>query len=94
MSVMLLTERNLEFLSFTGSFTGSPESTLVNMPHCWKSYALDHIILLTFHGFLYIFMVFYIYFHGFLYIFIFFYIFLWFSIYFHGFLYIFRQRQG
>ena len=37
MSVKLLTEHDLEFLSLTGSCTGSYESTLVKMPHCWKS---------------------------------------------------------
>ena len=35
MTDKLLTEHNLEFLSSKGS-TGSPESTLVKMPHCWK----------------------------------------------------------
>ena len=40
MSVKLLTEHHLEFLSLTGGFTGSSESTLVKMPHCWKSHAL------------------------------------------------------
>ena len=33
MNVKLLTEHNLEFLSFK---RGSSESTLVKMPHCWK----------------------------------------------------------
>ena len=36
MSVKLLTEHNLEFLSLTGGFTGSSESTLVKMPYCPK----------------------------------------------------------
>ena len=40
MTVKLLTEHNLEFLSLKGSFTGSPESTLVKMPHCWKSHGV------------------------------------------------------
>ena len=39
MSVKLLTEHHLEFLSFKGGCTGSDESTLVEMPHCWKSHA-------------------------------------------------------
>ena len=34
-----MSEHNLEFLSLTGGFTGSSESTLVKMPHCWKSHA-------------------------------------------------------
>ena len=37
MSVKLLTEHHLEFLSLKGGCTGSSESTLVKMPHCWKS---------------------------------------------------------
>ena len=37
MSVKLLTEHHLEFLSLKGSCTGSSESTLVKMPHCWNS---------------------------------------------------------
>ena len=37
MSDKLLTEHHLEFLSLKGGCTGSSESTLVKMPHCWKS---------------------------------------------------------
>ena len=37
MSVKLLTEDNLEFLCLKGDCIGSSESTLVKMPHCWKS---------------------------------------------------------
>ena len=37
MSVMLLTEHHLEFLSLKGGCTGSSVSTLVKMKHCWKS---------------------------------------------------------
>ena len=37
MSVKLLTEHHLEFLSLKGGCIGSSESTLVKMPHCWKS---------------------------------------------------------
>ena len=36
MIVKPLTEHHLEFLSLKGGCTGSPESTLVKMPHCWK----------------------------------------------------------
>ena len=36
--VKLLTEHHLEFLSLTGGCRGSSESTLVKMPHCWKSH--------------------------------------------------------
>ena len=38
MSVKLLTEHHLEFLSLKGGCTGSPESTFVKMPHCCKSH--------------------------------------------------------
>ena len=37
MSIKLMTEHYLEFLSLKGGYTGSSESTLVKMPHCWKS---------------------------------------------------------
>ena len=45
MSVKLLYEHLLEFLSLKGGFTGSSESTLVKMLHCWKSHvaALIHV---------------------------------------------------
>ena len=36
MIVKLLTEHHLEFLSLKGGYTGSSESILVKMPHCWK----------------------------------------------------------
>ena len=39
MSVKLLTEHHLAFLSLKGGCTGSSESTLVKIPHCWKSHA-------------------------------------------------------
>ena len=38
MIVKLLTEHHLEFLSLKGDCTGSSESTLVKLPHCWKSH--------------------------------------------------------
>ena len=38
MSVKLLTEHRFEFVSLKGGCTGSSESTLVKMPHCWKSH--------------------------------------------------------
>ena len=43
MSVKLLTEHYLEFLSLKGGCTGSSESTLVKMPHCWKSHVTAQI---------------------------------------------------
>ena len=41
----LLTGRNLEFLSLNGGCTGSSESTLVKMPHCWKSRVTAQLFL-------------------------------------------------
>ena len=43
MIVKLLTERHLEFLSLKGGCTGSSESTLVKMPHCWNFHALAQL---------------------------------------------------
>ena len=47
-SVKLLTEHQLEFLSLTGGCTGLSESTLVKTSHCWKSHVAAHIILQKF----------------------------------------------
>ena len=44
MSVKLLTEHNLEFLSLKEGCTGSSESTLVETPNCWKSHVMAHMI--------------------------------------------------
>ena len=38
MSLKLLTENHLEFLSLKIRCIGSSEYTLVKMPHCWKSH--------------------------------------------------------
>ena len=43
MSVKLLTEHHLEFLSPKRCCTGSSESTLVIMLHCLKSYVAAHL---------------------------------------------------
>ena len=43
MSVKLLTEHNVEFLNIKRGCTGSSESTLVKMPHCWKSRVTAHM---------------------------------------------------
>ena len=43
MSVKALTEHHLEFISLTGGCTGSSESTLVKIPHCWKSHVMAHM---------------------------------------------------
>ena len=45
MSVKLLAEHHLEFLSIKGGCTGSYESTLVKMPHCWKSHGAAHTVM-------------------------------------------------
>ena len=44
MSVKLLTEHHLEFLSLKEGCRGSSESTLVKMSTCWKSHAAAQII--------------------------------------------------
>ena len=45
MSLRLLTEHHLEFLSLKGGCTGLSEPTLVKMPHCWKSHVAAQIYL-------------------------------------------------
>ena len=42
MTVKLLTDYHLEFLSFKRGCTGSSESTHVKMPHCWKPHVAAH----------------------------------------------------
>ena len=42
MTVKLLTEHHLKFLSLKRVCTGSSESTLVKMPHCWKLHVTAH----------------------------------------------------
>ena len=44
MNIKLLTEHHLEFLSLKGGCTGLSESTLVKMPHCWKSRVTAQLI--------------------------------------------------
>ena len=43
MTVKLLTEHHLEFISLKGVCTGSSESTLVKIPHCWKSHVMAQL---------------------------------------------------
>ena len=43
MTLKLLTEHHLEFLSLNGGCTGLSESIHVKMPHCWKSYVAAHM---------------------------------------------------
>ena len=47
MSVKLLVEHHLEFLSLKGGCIGSSESTFVKMQHRWKS----HVTAQLFNGF-------------------------------------------
>ena len=42
MTLKLLTEHYLESLSLKEGSADSSESTLVKMPHCWKSHAMAH----------------------------------------------------
>ena len=42
-TVKLQTKHTLEFLSLTGGCTGSSASTLVKLPHCWKSHVMGHL---------------------------------------------------
>ena len=47
MSVELLIEHHLEFLSLKGGFTVSSDSTFVKIPHvshCWKYHVMSHLI--------------------------------------------------
>ena len=45
MILRLLAKHHLEFLSLKGGCTGSSESTLVKLPHCWKSHVKVHLYL-------------------------------------------------
>ena len=44
MTVKLLTEHHLRFLSLKGGCTDSSESTLVKVPHCWKSHVTAQML--------------------------------------------------
>ena len=44
MTVKLLTEHHLKFLSLKGDYKGSSESTLVKIPHCGKSHVAPEAI--------------------------------------------------
>ena len=45
MTIRLLTEQHLYFLSLKGGCKGSSESTPVKMPDCWKSHITAHLSL-------------------------------------------------
>ena len=47
MIVRLLTEHHLEFLIFKGGCTVTSESSLVKMPHCWKSHVLAQLVIMA-----------------------------------------------
>ena len=54
MTVKLLTEHQMEFLSLKGGCTGWSESTLVKVSHCWKSHVqaqifYEYYVLITLH---------------------------------------------
>ena len=50
LSVKLLIEHHLKFLSLKGGCIGSSEPTLVIMPHCWKSHVTAHMRFDTLHA--------------------------------------------
>ena len=43
MTVKLLTEYDLEFLTLKGGCTGSSQSTHVKIPHCWNSHVTGQL---------------------------------------------------
>ena len=45
MTVKLLIEHHLEFLSLKGGGTGCSEPTLVKMPHCWESHVMAFLAI-------------------------------------------------
>ena len=45
MSFKLLTEHHFESLFLKGGNTGSSESTIVKMSHCWKSRVTAHVVV-------------------------------------------------
>ena len=61
MSINLLTEHYLEFLSIKGGCTGSSESTHVKTPHCWKSHVTAQIWYKTCHGLQWLYFVTHLY---------------------------------
>ena len=47
-TVELLNEHHLDFLSLSGGCIGSSESTHVKMPHCWKSHVAAQMLEIQF----------------------------------------------
>ena len=54
MTVKLPTKHHLEFLCLKGGCTGLSESTLVKMPHYWKSHVRVHLFLASYFIFLFL----------------------------------------
>ena len=50
MAVKLMTENNLEIISLIGGCRGSSDSTLIKMPHRWKSNVAAHIVFVLPHS--------------------------------------------
>ena len=42
-----LTEHHLQFLCLKEGCTGSSQSTLVKIPHCWKLYVAAHVVFIN-----------------------------------------------
>ena len=57
MNVQLLAEQHLEFIILKGGYTGWPQSTLVKMPHCWKSHVTAQLVLFFEHVSILVFFV-------------------------------------
>ena len=45
MSVKLLSEQKLRFLSLKKGYTGSSEAALTKIPHWWKSHAMAKMVI-------------------------------------------------
>ena len=50
MNVQLLTKHHLEFFSLKAGCIASSESTLVEMPHYWKSHVMAQLLLYQPYG--------------------------------------------
>ena len=47
MTLELLTEHHLEFVKLKGGYMGSPGSTYVKMPPCWKSHIMAQMLVIS-----------------------------------------------
>ena len=45
-TIQLRTDHHLEFLSLKGGCTGSSESTVIKISHCWKSHVIAQMFLI------------------------------------------------